>query len=81
MPGPKTLKRINDYFAACQELLTTCTENVDELREKLREQGEKLCAHKNAGQVIGDMVETYQQLLCGDLIIKQCENDFLEGRL
>ena len=37
MPGPKTLKRINDYFAACQELLTTCTENVDELREKLRE--------------------------------------------
>ena len=80
VPGQKTIKKLNDYFAACTEINTCYSENINEMKEKLSEEAQKVLSNKHASNAIGDMIETYQQLLCGDLVIKDGD-DFLEGRL
>ena len=82
MPGAKGAKRLKEYFAVCNDLMSTRDEShLAELKEKLMEQTQKLLTNKQFAISLGDMVETYCQLLSGDLVIRQGENDFLDGRL
>ena len=79
MPGQKAQKKIQECFMACNEILENRPDSVAELKQKLDGATAMIVSHKNCGTAIREAIDTYVQLLTGELVLKPGENDFLDG--
>ena len=61
----------------CNEIIANRPDSAAELKQKLDAATQMIVSHKNCGTAIREAIDTYCQLLTGELVLKPGENDFL----